>query len=349
MPTDDEMDQILSSESDLDVSLSAIPLHSTNLLTVLDESGVIRYESPSIERIYGFDQSELIGDQVAEYFHPEDRDTVVAAFESLVTSDEYIEEAVEYRHERADGGYCWVESVAASNPMPDGHYVVNTREITDRKEREAELERQNERLDAFAQVLSHDLRNPLNVAQLRLDLAMNDCESEELKHVRDAHRRIDTLIDDLLAVARSRQQPMSTEPVDLASLCEECWQYVATEGASLEVDVDVDRQIKADRSRLQQVVENLMRNAVKHTTGPVSITVGALEERDGFYVEDDGEGILPEDRSDVFDTGYTTIPNGTGLGLAIVAEVADVHGWDLTLTESDRGGVRVEISDVEFF
>lgn len=346
MPTDEGMDQVLSSESDLDVSLSAIPLHSTNLLTVLDATGVIRYESPSIERIFGFEQTDLIGEQVADYFHPADRESVVAAFESLVTSDEYTEQAVEYRHETADGSYCWVESVAASNPMPDGHYVVNTREITARKEREAELERKNERLDAFATVLSHDLRNPLNVAQLRLDLAMEDSESEELEDVRDAHRRMDRLIDHLLAVARSRQESISTESVDLGALCEECWQYVATEEASL--DVDIDRRIRADPSRLQQVVENLLRNAVEHNRGPVSITVGTLEDRDGFYVEDDGEGIPADDRSDVFDTGYTTVPNGTGLGLAIVTEVAETHGWDLTLTESDSGGVRVEIADVEY-
>ncbi len=53
-----------------EVSLETIPLHSTNLLTVLDEDGVIQYESPSIERVFGFRQRELVGEQVAEFFHP---------------------------------------------------------------------------------------------------------------------------------------------------------------------------------------------------------------------------------------------------------------------------------------
>lgn len=345
MVSDEGSGQNLSSRENLDVSLAAIPLHSTNLLTVLDADGVIHYESPSIERLYGFDQDTLVGESVAEYFHPADRESVVAAFESLVTSEGYTETAVEYRHERADGSYCWVESVAGSNPMPDGGYVVNTREITERKEREAELERQNERLDAFASVLSHDLRNPLNVAELRLDLAMRDGETDHLGDVRKAHRRIETLIDDLLAVARSSQKPRATEPVDLTSLCEECWEYVATDDATLAVAVD--RPVVADRSRLQQVVENLMRNAVNHNPGPVSVTVGTLSDGNGFYVEDDGAGIPVESRGDVFETGYTTTSNGTGLGLAIVAEIADAHGWDLALTESESGGLRVEFADVD--
>ncbi|MGM7449659.1 PAS domain-containing protein, partial [Idiomarina sp. ST20R2A10] len=87
-----------------------IPLHSTNLLTVLDPDGVIRYESPSIERIFGFAQDDLVGEQVAEYFHPDDRDRVVEAFRTVVADDGDTVQSVEYRHERADGSYVWVES-----------------------------------------------------------------------------------------------------------------------------------------------------------------------------------------------------------------------------------------------
>ncbi len=91
--------------SEAKIPLDVLPLHSTNLLTVLDENGIIHYESPSIERIYGYEQDELVGEQVAEYFHPDDREDVVSAFQRVVSSEEYTVEAVEYRHRQADGAY----------------------------------------------------------------------------------------------------------------------------------------------------------------------------------------------------------------------------------------------------
>jgi PAS domain S-box-containing protein len=126
--------------------LDVIPLHSTDLLTLLDARGVVRYESPSIERLYGYDQDELVGESVADYFHPEDRERVVRAFESIVASEDHRVESVEYRHLQADGSYRWIESVASTNPTPDGHYVVNSRDVSGRKERERELERTREQV-----------------------------------------------------------------------------------------------------------------------------------------------------------------------------------------------------------
>ena len=120
-------------------TLETLPLHSTDLLTLLDEQGVIHYESPAIERLYGYEQDELVGEQVAEYFHPEDRERVMAAFQAVVNGEAHHTEAVEYRHLMADGSYRWIESVASSNPTPEGHYVVNSRDISERKDREREL------------------------------------------------------------------------------------------------------------------------------------------------------------------------------------------------------------------
>ena len=94
-----------ASTSESKVSLDVLPLHSTSLLTVLDEEGIVLYESPSIERIYGYRQDDLVGEQVAEYFHPDDREKVIAAFQAVVTSEKETVEAVEYRHRRADRTY----------------------------------------------------------------------------------------------------------------------------------------------------------------------------------------------------------------------------------------------------
>jgi PAS domain S-box-containing protein len=326
--------------------LELIPLHSTNLLTVLDENGVIQYESPSIERIYGFDPAEPVGDHVAEYFHPEDRDRVVEAFQRVVSDGEYTAEAVEYRHERADDGYIWVESVAASNPTPDGNYVVNTRDISDRKEHELELERTNERLSEFAEIVSHDLRNPLNVAKGSVERMQETGDTERLADIEWAHDRMDELIGDLLTLAQRGDLLDETEPVALGTVSENCWRTVATDGATLVVETD--RVVRADRHRLQQLLENLFRNSVEHGESSPTVTVGALPDRDGYYVADDGPGIPDEKRESVFETGYSTSDDGTGLGLRIVERIARAHGWEITLTTSEAGGARFEFGGVEF-
>jgi len=73
--------------------------------------------------------------------------------------------------------------------------------------------------------------------------------------------------------------------------------------------------------------------------------IGPLDDGAGFFVADDGGGIAPEERTDVFESGYSTATDGTGFGLAIVSEVVDARGWTVRVTESDAGGARFEIRD----
>jgi signal transduction histidine kinase len=103
----------------------------------------------------------------------------------------------------------------------------------------------------------------------------------------------------------------------------------------------------ADGDRLQQLFENLFRNAIEHCPERVRVGVGTLTDRDGFYVQDDGPGIPADERSAVFESGYTTNEHGTGFGLAIVDDVVAAHGWEIQVTESSAGGARFEITDVE--
>ena len=140
MDSDERLSSQTTPELEDASSLNRLPLHSTDLLTLLDLSGVVLYESPSIERLYGYDQEELVGEQVAEYFHPEDRDRVVEAFAAIVSDEGNHVETVEYRHEMADGSYRWIESVGSSNPTPEGDYVINSRDISERKQRERQLQ-----------------------------------------------------------------------------------------------------------------------------------------------------------------------------------------------------------------
>jgi PAS domain S-box-containing protein len=239
--------------------------------------------------------------------------------------------------------------------------ATSLRTALDRVERETELRRQrnelrerNERLDQFASVVSHDLRNPLNVASGHLELAREEFDTTHLDAVANAHERMISLVDDLLTIAREGDEATELQPVDLAELATGCWEGVETAGATLEAPDE--HRIRADPGRARQLLENLFRNAVEHGRADggthdeadpdrLTVRVGTLD--DGFYVEDDGVGIRPEGRERLFEVGYSTSQDGTGFGLAIVEQVADAHGWDVSVTEGSDGGARFEIRNVD--
>lgn len=233
--------------------------------------------------------------------------------------------------------------------VPEAHaadygrvYMTGT-DINDLKRREHELERERDRLDEFASIVSHDLRNPLNVAQGRIELAQQNGDSEHLQDASDAINRSLELIEDMLKLARAGKHVSEMESVQLASLVRACENTVETPEAT--ISVDLNTTIKADRSRLSQLFENLLRNAVEHGRSDVTVTVGELES--GFYIEDDGPGIPLEDREKIFEAGYSSNPEGTGFGLSIVNEIVGAHGWDITLTDGSEGGTRFEITGVD--
>lgn len=209
------------------------------------------------------------------------------------------------------------------------------------RDRQQTLQQQNAQLDRFASVISHDLRNPLGIAETYLDFARESGEDDDFETVADAHDRMDAMIDDLLTMARAGTTVEDTEPVELSELIEEAWKTTKTEGASLDADIADGRTIDADRSLLQSVFENLFRNAVDHNEPPITVRVGI--DRDIIYVEDTGSGIPEDDREQVFDHGYTTGDDTTGLGLSIVRDIIAAHGWEVRVTNGLDGGARFGI------
>ncbi|SDN08669.1 PAS domain S-box-containing protein [Haloarchaeobius iranensis] len=216
----------------------------------------------------------------------------------------------------------------------------------DRATREATLQRQNERLDQFASVVAHDLRNPLTVAMGYLDVAAETGDPEHFEEIELAHDRMERLIEDLLTLARGETTVEASEQVDIAAVATEAWGYVDTDEATVGIAADVP-VVTGDAGRLTQLFENLFRNAVEHGGEDVAITVTPLADADGFAVTDDGEGIPPERRDTVFEHGVTTNEGGTGFGLAIVEDIAGAHGWTVAVTEGDDGGARFEFRFAE--
>jgi PAS domain S-box-containing protein len=144
-----------------------------------------------------------------------------------------------------------------------------SREITEQKRRERTLEDRTERLEEFASVVSHDLRNPLRVAEGRISLARAEGDSEHLAAAETALDRMNRIIEDVLLLAREGQDVGETEAVDLRERVEAAWNLSADgrEGAELVVtDAGSDsvETIEADASRLNQLLEDLFRNSVEH-------------------------------------------------------------------------------------
>lgn len=290
----------------------------------------------------------------------------------------YIGGRVEIDGERY-GTLCFADTAPRGEPFADTQRTfveLLTRWVSYELERQRaaeRLERERDRLDEFASVVSHDLRNPLTAARGRADLLAEECDSEHVEAVERSLSRMETLIDDLLALAREGDAVDDPEPVSFVALATDAWKTTDSGSGTLQRAVD-EFEILADEARLRQLLENLFRNAVEHNSASsrakpddagerggdserggdgeyggdgVTVTVGALADGDGFYVADDGRGIPEEEREQVFETGYTTSADGTGFGLNIVAEIADAHGWDVRVVESETGGARFEVSGVE--
>jgi signal transduction histidine kinase len=181
----------------------------------------------------------------------------------------------------------------------------------------------------------------LTVAINFADIAQETHDQAHFEKVHDAHDRIERLIDDLLTLARGETTITEPAEIHLDAVATEAWGYVDTHEATLELP-DETLILTGDDGRLIQLFENLFRNAIEHGGRDVTVTVGQLPDRDGFYVEDDGTGIPPEQQDAVFDHGVTSTADGTGFGLSIVSDIARAHDWSVSVTDGADGGARFE-------
>ncbi|MDB2269774.1 hybrid sensor histidine kinase/response regulator [Halorubrum ezzemoulense DSM 17463] len=317
-------------------------------ITITDadrEDNPMVYVNDRFVEMTGYDREESIGVNCRFLQGPDTEEESVQELRHAIDADEPT--SVELLNYRKDGTEFWNRVSIAPICDPDGtvtHWVGFQEDITAFKEREAALERQNDRLDSFASIVSHDLRNPLNVAQGRVQLAREASDdAENLDAALDALARMESIVERTLALAREGETVGDPERVDLADVVADSWSTVDTADATL--SVETDREVLADPDRLRNLFENLMRNAVDHAGDDVSIRVGDLS--DGFFVEDDGSGIDPAVADSLFEPGESGGAGTTGFGLAIVQEIATAHGWTVEATTGEDGGARFEVRGVD--
>jgi signal transduction histidine kinase len=316
-------------------------------VVVLDAEGRITDVNPAARDLLGLDGLAIgrlastaldgpVGDIAADA-GDEETQTLVAL--DCTTGPRYVDVRV------------WPQSDRRGRSL--GH-LFYLRDVTERERRERELERQNERLDRFASLVSHDLRNPLSVAEGYVEQARDTGAVSHLDDVVVAHERMEELIADVLAMAREGETVTDPEKVRVEEVVREAWGTVETPGVSLVVETDAT--VLAAPARLRRLFENLFRNSVEHGQpggeGGLTVTVGDLADAGdgssaGFFVADDGVGIPTERRDEVLDDGFTTNADGTGLGLSVVQSIADAHDWEVRVAESESGGARFEFAGTE--
>ncbi|WP_275882239.1 PAS domain-containing sensor histidine kinase [Halorhabdus sp. BNX81] len=348
----------------------------SHAIFMLDSDGAITEWPPPATAMYGYDAERVLGEDVSSLFTDGD------GSEAGDPPDGFLDDAtegtveVEHWHERADESVFWGTLTLSPLSGDDEGFAAISHDETTAKEYERMLERQNDRLKEFTDILAHDLRNPLSVIDGNLALYEETGDDAHIETIKETTDRMARLVEDLLRVARQGDVVTDPEPTDIGEVVEKARPVVDTTAGGTFVYHEVPT-VSGDADRLCQLFENLFRNAVEHSStspdsqarqnavehgsaspdthtgggtpgnsGTVTITVGPLET--GFYVEDDGPGIPDEQKEDVFDHGFTTSGDGSGYGLSVVRTIVNAHGWDILVTDSDTGGARFEITGIDF-
>ena len=280
-----------------------------------------------------------------DYLRETARETHEEDLRVAETGEPIYDRVRQYDHEASDR---WSEATKVPWYDDDGTVrglVGYASDVTDRKRYERHLSEQAERIDQFITYVAHDLRTPLQVVYGEVDRARAGNE-EALDGVETAVERIEHIVEDLSALSRRsdgdglssstlRSLRADSLTTAFAPVVENVWTVLATDEATLELDVPEGTVVAVAAETLRPVVENLLKNALDHAGSDVTVRVGALDR--GFFVEDDGPGVPEPEREAVTEAGYTTAEDGTGTGLAIVSETVDQQGWTLRVDDASDG------------
>ncbi|WP_227379267.1 sensor histidine kinase [Haladaptatus halobius] len=313
---------------------------------VLDQNGRIQAVNDAFCRMSGLDRPAVLGERIGAInaFPNDSLEKLTEDVRGREADDEQSPYSVTYTTPDGETRYAEINTARMQFGAERPEVIGIFRDVTEHKRRKQELKDQNERLDEFASMLAHELRNPLGIAQGYLQVAEADNADDAFDEVRGALNRMERMINEMLDLARRPGVIEETQVTAFQDIVEDTWSRIAPAEATLVLE-NAEGEISADVDRLSQVFENLFRNAIEHAGDDVSVHIERSS--DGVYIEDDGPGIPPDERETVFESGFTT-DDGTGLGLTIVQQIVDAHGWDISITEGSDGGAQFEITGMEF-
>jgi PAS domain S-box-containing protein len=329
---------------------------STDLITVLDRVGQVRYQSPSSARILERAADDLVGTKLSDLVHPDDREAFDGTLVSLLDCPGEKAE-LRFRVSRRDGEWRTMEGVA-TNLLGDRNVrgvVVNSRDVTEREQAAIDLATARDRAltasktkSQFLASMSHEIRTPMNaIIGLNGLLIDTDLDVEQQEFARGVQTSADgllSIINDILDFSKVEAGKLELELVDfdLGLLIEDVTTMLADVAHGKGVELlahfppELPPAVRGDPTRVRQILLNLASNAVKFTAaGEVVVRARMLGDagdhmRIGFEVSDTGVGIVPEDLERLFepfsqaDSSTTRRYGGTGLGLAIVKQLVEL-------------------------
>ena len=327
-----------------------------------DERFVTRAWNRAAEEMYGWTAEEIIGRPTAEVLQPEFVDVEPdEVFRRLLEEGSFQGEVI---RPHKDGTRIHTEARAISLRDKDGHltgFVSIDRDITERKRAEAalegharELRRSNADLQQFASIASHDLQEPLRMVSGYTQLLARrykgklDADADEfIGYAVAGARRMQWLIDDLLAYSQVDTSGRSFDPTDCNEVVRQCVANLeaTVRESSAQITLDDLPTVSADSSQLGQVFQNLIANAIKfRDQEPPRVHVSARRDDDEavFAVRDNGIGIEPEDTERIFAVFQRLHTRdefpGSGIGLSICKRIVERHGGRIWVESSPGEG-----------
>ncbi len=343
--------------------------HASDLITLLNFNGLIRFQSPSLARILGYQPTELLGQNAFDLVHPEDLTRVREAF-ARALAEPSSTVSVEYRFRHRDGAWRVLQSIGRKmwDDTVEGLVVVNSRDVTEQKRLETQL-RQVQRMEAVGQLaggVAHDFNNLLSVVIGHADLLDRGLPPDEPLHesvaeIGRAAERAAAVTRQLLAFGR--QQVLEPQALDLNAVvraAETMLRPLLGESIRLTKNLRPNLPlVRADPGQIDQVILNLAVNArdAMPRGGTLSFETGEVERHPPgcpemaparyvrLAVTDTGGGMTPEVQARIFEPFFTTkgVGKGTGLGLAVVHGIVEQSGGHVEVSSAPAEGTTFHI------
>lgn len=324
--------------------------HSTDIIAQFDEAGVIQFVSPSVEQMLGYTPDELVGEPAFDLVHPDDRRQVVEAFDRIVETPGRSTERQEHRFRHADGSWVWAESITTNRVESAlGGYVINSREITERKHYEERLEEATEELEVLNRIMRHDIRNDMSII-LGWGEVLEDHVDEAGREYLQKILASGNHILELTLNARDYAETLADEteverkPIPLRSILknELSLRRESFPEAEFVVREEIPDVAVRANELLGSVFRNLLNNAVQHNVTDDPVVVITCDVRDEMVVvrvADNGPGIPDAQKESIFGEGEKGMTSqGTGLGLYLAHTLVNEYNGTIWVEDNDPTG-----------
>ncbi len=326
--------------------------HSSDVVVLVDTDGTLRYLGPSILRVLGYDPEELRGSNTFALVHPDDREATQRSFEDLVRSGGT--RAVQFRYRHKDGSWRWMEGIGSNLIGVAGVHavIVNSRDITERKRVEEESRARAAELahvlrvsamGEMASALAHEINQPLGaIASYAEGCLLRLQGGEPVGDLTEALKDIAAQAVRAAEIVRGLKRFVRKEPprrawVDINDLVQDAIRLVDAEARHHDIAIKMDLaedgpRAHADRIQIEQVVLNLLRNAIESVqcgAGPAREVLVRTRRVDGVArvsIADTGSGLPSDVAERLFTPFLTTKAEGLGMGLSISRTIIEAHG-----------------------